>query len=278
MPMVRRMAESGACSQHSLAGLRVLVTRARHQSTGLVTLIEQHGGTAIRFPVIEILPPRDARSARAAMARLDDFALVIFVSPNAVEHGLAMLDRARVAQTRAAFAAVGESTAAALAQAGLSCVLRPAHGASSEALLALAELGATAVAGSEILIVRGEGGRQLLGDTLSKRGARVTYAEVYRRAAPTKNRGGLRPGDSNGGIDTIVITSLAGIENLFAMLGPQAVGWLQEAGYVVVSERLAAHARALGIKEQPVIAAGADDRALLEALRRWRAAHPGDGK
>jgi hypothetical protein len=53
---------------------------------------------------------------------------------------------------------------------------------------------------------------------------------------------------------------------------------LQEAGYVVVSERLAAHARALGIKEQPVIAAGADDRALLEALRRWRAAHPGDGK
>ncbi len=102
------MADSGACgSDHSLAGLRVLVTRARHQSAGLVTLIEQHGGTAIRFPVIEILPARDPRTARAAMARLDDFALVIFVSPNAVEHGLAMLDTAHVAQTRAAFAAVG---------------------------------------------------------------------------------------------------------------------------------------------------------------------------
>lgn len=62
------------------------------------------------------------------------------------------------------------------------------------------------------------------------------------------------------------------------MLGADAVGWLKEAGYVVVSERVAAHARALGIKEQPVIAAGADDRALLEALHWWRAAHPGDGK
>jgi uroporphyrinogen-III synthase len=157
-------------------------------------------------------------------------------------------------------------------------VLRPAAGASSEALLALPELDETVVAGSEILIVRGEGGRQLLGDTLSKRGAQVTYAEVYRRAAPEVNGGGPGSGGSNGGIDIIVITSLAGIENLFAMLGADAAGWLKEAGYVVVSERLAAHARALGIKEQPVIAAGADDRALLAALHRWRAAHPGDGK
>ncbi len=273
------MVDIGACgSDQSLAGLRVLVTRARHQSAGLVTLIEQHGGTAIRFPVIEILPARDPRAARAALDSLDDFALVIFVSPNAVEHGLAILDTARMLGTRAAFAAVGESTAAALAQAGLASVLRPADGASSEALLALPELGEKAVAGSRILIVRGEGGRQLLGDTLSKRGARVTYAEVYRRAAPEMNGGGLGSGGRSGGIDTIVITSLAGIENLFAMLGEGAAGWLKEAGYVVVSERLAAHARALGIKEQPVIAAGADDGSLLEALHRWRVAHPADGK
>ena len=259
----------------ALAGLRVLVTRPRHQSAGLVALIEKHGGTAIRFPVIEILP---TRGSRAALASLDDYALVIFVSPNAVEHGLALMDTARALESRALIAAVGESTAAALEQAGFDAVLRPAQGSSSEALLALPEFDGKAIAGSRILVVRGEGGRQLLGDTLSKRGARVTYAEVYRRAAPTVNGGGLRPGDRNGDIDTIVITSLAGIENLFAMLGADAVGWLKEAGYVVVSERVAAHARALGIKEQPVIAAGADDRALLEALHRWRAAHPGDGK
>ncbi len=259
----------------ALAGLRVLVTRPRRQSAGLVALIEKHGGTAIRFPVIEILP---TRGSRAALASLDDYALVIFVSPNAVEHGLALMDTARALESRALIAAVGESTAAALEQAGFDAVLRPAQGSSSEALLALPEFDGKAIAGSRILVVRGEGGRQLLGDTLSKRGARVTYAEAYRRALPAVNGGGLADRGKNGGIDTIVITSVEGFENLFTMLGKGSAVWLKEAGYVVISERLAVHARALGIKNQAVIAARADDEALLEALVRWRAAHSDDGK
>ena len=262
----------------ALAGLRVLVTRPRHQSAGLVALIEKHGGTAIRFPVIEILPVQDPRAARAALASLDDYARVIFLSPNAVRHGCALMDTARAAETRALIAAVGESTAAALEQAGFDAVLRPARGADSEALLALPELGRKTVAGSRILIVRGEGGRQLLGDTLSNRGARVTYAEVYRRARPEVNGGGLARRGRNGGIDAIVITSLEGMENLFAMLGEAAAAWLKQAGYVVVSERLADYARALGIKDPPVIAARADAEALLEALLRWRAAHSNNGR
>ena len=262
----------------ALAGLRVLVTRPKGQSAGLVALIEQRGGIAFRFPVIDILPVQEPLAVQPALASLDNFDRVIFVSPNAVEHGLAFMDTARVPETRARIAAVGESTAAALGQAGFGCVLRPAEGASSEALLALPELGEKTVAGSRILIVRGEGGRQLLGDTLSKRGARVTYAEVYRRAPPEVDGCGPASGGRNGGIDTIVITSLAGLENLFAMLGRGAAGWLKEAGYIVVSERLAAHARALGVRGQPVIAAGADDGSLLEALLRWRAVHPEDGK
>ncbi len=261
----------------ALAGLRVLVTRPPHQSAGLVALIERHGGTAIRFPVIEILPVQDTRAARAALESLDDHACVIFISPNAVRHGCALVDTARASETRAVIAAVGESTAAALEQAGFEAVLWPARGASSEALLALPELDGKTVAGSRILIVRGEGGRQLLGDTLSKRGARVTYAEVYRRARPEVNGDELARRGRSGGIDAIVITSLEGLENLFAMLGEGSAVWLKQAGYVVVSERLAAHARALGIKDQPVIAAGADTEALLEALLRWRATHSNDG-
>ncbi len=261
----------------ALAGLRVLVTRPPHQSAGLVALIEKHGGTAIRFPVIEILPVQDARAARAALASLDDYARVIFISPNAVRHACALMDTAPAPETRALIAAVGESTAATLEQAGFDAVLRPAQGASSEALLALPEFDGKTVAGSRILIVRGIGGRQLLGDTLSKRGARVTYAEVYRRARPEVNGDGLARRGRNGGIDAIVITSLEGLENLFAMLGDGAAAWLKQAGYVVVSERLADYARALGIKDPPVIAARADAEALLEALLRWRETHSNNG-
>jgi uroporphyrinogen-III synthase len=53
-------------------------------------------------------------------------------------------------------------------------------------------------------------------------------------------------------------------------MGEGAAGWLKNAGYVVASERLADRARALGIREQPVVATGADDESLLEALIRWR--------
>lgn len=257
-----------------LVGLRVLVTRPRHQSAALAALIETHGGTAIRFPVIEILPAREPQAARAAMATLDDFSLAIFISPNAVEQGFALM---KGVPRRARIAAVGEGSAAALEQAGIRNVLRPADGASSEALLALPDLGADAVAGSRVLIVRGEGGRQLLGDTLSKRGARVTYAEVYRRARPEVDADGVVQQGRTGGIDAIVVTSVQGLENLFDMLGEGDAEWLERAGYVVISERLATRARALGVSGQPVVAARADDEALVEALIRWRAGHADNG-
>lgn len=273
------MVDAGACSSgDALAGLCVLVTRPRHQSDGLVALIEERGGTVLRFPVTDILPARDPRAARAALAALDDFTWVIFLSPNAVVHGLALMDTARARKTRARLMAVGETTARALEQAGFGSVLRPTEGSSSEALLALPELAAAKVAGSRILIVRGEKGRRLLGDTLSKRGARVTYAEVYRRERPQVNGAALADRGRNGGIDTIVITSLGGLENLFTMLGEDAAGWLKEACFVVASERLAARAREFGIRNQPVIASGADDDSLLEALLRWRAANSDSGK
>ena len=259
----------------ALAGMQVLVTRAQHQSEPLAALIDAHGGTAIRFPVIDIVAPQDSRAARAAMAKLDDYSLVIFVSPNAVEHGLA---HSSSAPTRARMVAVGEGSAAALEQAGLGPVLRPAEGASSEALLALRELGEDAVSGSRVLIVRGEGGRQLLGGTLSKRGARVTYAEVYRRAKPEVDVGRIAERGRAGGIDTVIVTSLQGFDNLFKMLGDGDAAWLKKTGYVVISERLAARARALGIMDPPVVAARADDDALVEALIRWRTEHPKDAE
>lgn len=273
------MADPGARdSGGALAGLRVLVTRPRGQSTGLVALIEGCGGVAIPFPVIDILPMQEPRAARLALQSLDSFDRVIFVSPNAVEHGLALMDDDKPRQTRAVLMAVGASTAAALERAGFVAVLRPAGSASSEALLALPELQADGVAASRILIVRGEGGRELLGNTLSKRGARVQYAEVYRRARPAPDDGSLIERGAAGGIDTIVITSVQGLENLFEMLGEGALGWLRKTGYVVASDRLATRVQAIGIVEPSVIAAGADDEALLGALLRWCEAHRDNGK
>jgi uroporphyrinogen-III synthase len=277
MPMAGTMAEAGLAPR-SLAGLRVLVTRPRHQSDGLVSLIEGHGGVAVRFPVIEVVPvedPGSLQAVREAFASLGDDDMTIFVSPNAVEHGLALAGDA--AGIRGTVAAVGARTAAALEAAGRARVVCPTEGASSEALLALPELAAAAVAGSRILIVRGEGGRPVLGDTLSKRGARVAYAEVYRRERPGSDPAGVAELGAGGGIDAIVVTSVEGFENLFSALGQASSAWLRDAGYVVASQRVGEHGRELGVAEMPLVAAGADDEALLEALLRWRGKHPDTG-
>lgn len=272
------MAEHDLCdSRTGLAGLSVLVTRPRHQGAGLAALIEAHGGTALRFPVIDIVAPRNPRAAQAALASLDDYDRIIFISPNAVSHAIALIDIEHARACAVRLLAVGESTAVALQQAGFKRVLHPAQGSSSEALLAMAELQSAQVDGSRILIVKGEEGRPLLAETLARRGARVACAEVYRRARPQVDASALVERGRNGGIDTIIVTSIEGLENLFALLGKGADAWLQEAGYVVVSERLAVRARELGVREQPLIAAGADDASLLEALLVWRANHSHTG-
>lgn len=257
-----------------LAGTRVLVTRPRHQSAGLASLVASRGGVPIEFPVIEILPARDLGPARDALASLDDRATVIFVSPNAVRHGVALMGHA---DSPARVVAVGETTAAALEAAGFAPVLRPAGGASSEALLALPELAPASVAGTRVVIVRGEGGRALLGETLSARGARVAYAEVYRRAPAAADAERIAELGAGGGIDVVVVTSVEGLENLFAALGGPAAGWLREVGYVVASQRIARFGQSLGVSEAPVVADGATDEALLDALIRWRGAHRASG-
>ena len=256
----------------ALAGVGVLVTRPRGQSDDLISRIEARGARAIRFPVIEIAPAADADAARAAMRAIDEASLAVFTSVNAVEHGIALLDEI---PRRVRVAAIGARSAARLEQAGFEQVLCPRDGASSEALLTLAALAPEEIDGKQVLIVRGEGGRELLATTLAERGARVRYAEVYRRVRPRSDAALVAREGRAGGIDVIVATSVEGLENLFAMLGESEIGWLVRAGFVVLSERIAARALALGVCAPPVVAGRAGDEGIVDALIRWREAGGG---
>ena len=74
-----------------LQGKRILVTRPAEQADGLAARIAAQGGQAVRFPLIGILPLEDGRELDELAARLDAFTLALFVSPNAVAHGLGRL-------------------------------------------------------------------------------------------------------------------------------------------------------------------------------------------
>ena len=254
--------------QRTLAGVRVLVTRPRDQAENLVRLIEARGGEAIRFPGIEIAEPQDTQALLAVIERLRDFALAIFISPNAVNRAMNLILARGGLPPALRAACVGRGSARELKHFGIENVIVPQGRFDSEALLELPEL--QAVSGKRIVIFRGDGGRELLGDTLKARGAEIEYAECYRRVRPHTDMTPLLRRWARGEIDIVSVTSVDGLHNLFDMVGKAGRHWLIRTPIIVVSERMVEVCRELGFKTEPRVAATASDEAILEAIQAWR--------
>ncbi|HEV8109178.1 MAG TPA: fused uroporphyrinogen-III synthase HemD/membrane protein HemX [Burkholderiales bacterium] len=232
-----------------LQGRGVVVTRPAGQAERLAALVSAAGGRPIVFAAIEIerLPERP-------LPPLEEFELVVFVSPTAVDCGFE-----RIRHSTVRLAALGSGTRRALQALGERDVIAPEDGADSEALLALPEL--HDVAGKRILIVRGEGGRELLGDTLAARGARTEYLECYRRVLPHADPAPLIAAWDRGEVDALTVSSSAGLDNLITLLGvPRLAG----KPIFVNHPRVAERARDAGIPE--LIVAGPGDEETAEAL------------
>ncbi len=216
-----------------LAGIGVLVTRPARQADELIRAVEARGGRVHAFPVIDIVPRAAADIAADAKAlRPPD--IVIFVSANAVRYGLSAF-----AGNDAQFAAVGPATAAAVASAGGHADIVPSAGYDSEHLLAEDSL--KHVAGKTVTIVRGQSGRELLAETLRHRGAHVQYLSVYRREKHRFTAAELSAVEDawrSGGIDAVVVMSVASLDGLLHALPPACLRGLETTRLVGPSERV----------------------------------------
>lgn len=248
-----------------LAGLGILVTRPTHQAGPLAELVRQAGGKPILFPVLEIADLPDLQALHAIIDHLDQFQLAIFISPNAVQKAMNRIRARRTLPAGLRIAAIGKGSQKALAQFGIHDVIAPQQGADSEALLACAEL--QQVAGLRIVIFRGDGGRELLGDELKQRGATVEYAECYRRQKPKVDNAELRYLWARGEINAITVTSTESLRNLYEIAGKLCQQWLKNTPLFVPHERIAQGARELGLKQVFVTEAG--DAGLLAGLTAW---------
>ncbi len=236
----------------SLAGRGIVVTRPRELAEPFARLLERRGARAFVFPAIEIQP----LPAPAALAQLADFNIAVFISPSAVRVSLPAISPWPRGVTAAA---VGSGTRRELERAGVAPVIAPSVGADTEALAALPEM--EDLRGKRVLIVRGEGGRALLGETLAARGARVEYAECYRRVRPGTDAAPLLASWRAGQVHAVTLSSAEALDNFIAMTGPQLSAALP---LFVPHQRVSAHARSRGLRE--LVVAGAGDDEMIERL------------
>ncbi len=251
----------------ALKGVGVLITRPVHQAAPLCRLFETEGAAVTRFPGLDIRPLGDARTGIARLGALDRFDLIVFASANAVRYGAELLDP----QRDLPLAAIGPATARALSQAGYRVSVQPAEGFDSESLLAHPKLGT--VAGHRVLLITGQGGRELLERELERRGAALTRIEVYRRECPSPPADELSALESRferREIQLITATSAEIGKNLLALATPALRRHFDAAHWLVPSARVGELLRQGGLKAPMLQAASAEDQDLVSAAVRWR--------
>ena len=216
-----------------LAGYHVLVTRPAAQAGELVDAIEAAGGTACCFPVIRIVG-RNAGAVAEEFAALPPPDIVIFVSRNAVDYGLSA-----ARGSAAAIAAVGPSTAAAIEALGTHVDIVSKGGFDSEHLLEHPAF--DSVQGTTVTIVRGERGREFLGDSLRARGASVSFLSAYRRemrVADEDEIAALEATWRDGGIDCVTAMSGETFESLVQQLPATTLDLLRSTPLVAPGARV----------------------------------------
>lgn len=251
----------------------VIVTRPDAGGRSLAEALAARGFEALWLPAFEIGPAPDEAAARAALERIADFDLAIFVSPAAARATAALLAGSWPART--AIGAVGAATARAVAQAIAGAQAAPCiapgeakeHDAGSEAFWDA--LTRSALRPQRVLLLRAEGGRAWLADRLAAAGARVTAVAVYSRRARSAGDddiAALRRWREAGRAPAVLVTSSEAVDVLVSQIERAgARDWMRAALALATHARIAERLRAAGFARVAIVAPRTD--AIEAALR-----------
>jgi uroporphyrinogen-III synthase len=244
-------------------GWRLLLTRPAEESSALAATLAQQGIFSSSLPLLAIEALPETGEQRSTLTCLPQYSAVIVVSKPAARLALARLSAAQIAipETQPWFS-VGAATAQVLLERH-PCVHYPDD---SEALLALPQFQqALAVEMPRVLILRGEGGRELLAERLHGQGAQVDYLPLYRRVLPDYPPASLIERVRAERLNALVVSSGQGFVHLHELA---ADDWpeLARLPLFVPSPRVAEMARAAGA-HSVVDCRGASAAALLAALQ-----------
>jgi uroporphyrinogen-III synthase len=202
----------------SLAGKTILITRAAHQAPEFVQLVRNHGGIAVEFPTIEILPPASWERLDRALDGLYMYDGLIFTSANGAEFFFRRMEERHDAiqdlRPKMIFA-VGEKTKQAIERRELTVRAVPEKFTSFDLQKMLEH---EDLNGKAFLFPRGNMGNDQLEGNLKILGAHVDPVVVYRTVQPQReNVDTLRANLLDGSIDAVTFTSASTFQNFQAL-------------------------------------------------------------
>lgn len=250
-------------TEHAIASpIPFLITRPAGKADNLLASLDEADIAYLYQPLITTaqvnLKAQDLQQLQQADA-------VIFVSVSAVN---CLQQQIEATALQAPLLAVGQTTATAL-QRWLNREVAVPDEQRSEGLLQLPQL--QQVAGKQLVVVRGNAGRELIKQSLTARGATVRYVQSYKRLPLPLDGTLLCQQWQLAGIRCIVATSNEILQQLFNLVPLQHQHWLQQCDWIVVSPRMQESAVELGIAAQRItVADNANDSALLAAISQLK--------
>ena len=238
----------------------ILITRPEGKGAALAQQLEQAGYQASLCPVLKITYLTPTSVELSPLVNADK---IIFVSQDAV-HALSALKPA--INTKAQFYGVGQQTADTIYEVfGVRAALPKQH--DSEGLLALKSL--AEVDGSNIVLVKGIGGRPEIAKTLKQRGAFLNNCVVYQREPVAQQPADWIDHWQSQNVHGIVITSNAAVDAIFNTLTAAQLTWLQQCEFYVASERIGDYLQQQKINSTHIhTAAGASDHAMFACINQ----------
>ena len=237
------------------------------QADNFISLLHDLGGRGIHLPSIEILPVKHSSQLENLAPQLTSFHIIIFISPNAAKNSITWFEKSLKSTNIGKIACIGKGTQKTLHTLNIGVDLCPDTLFNSEALLKLSEFDKEKINNKTILIIKGEGGRTFLADTLIKRGAKVETADVYRRQVPNTDTQPFIELFANHQIQWTTVTSNEALKNLYHMLNKQGQAQLLQTQLIVASHSCQQLAQQLGFK-QIFQAQSATDLDMLNTIKQ----------
>ncbi|MFT5814200.1 MAG: uroporphyrinogen-III synthase [Psychroserpens sp.] len=237
--------------------LKLLITRPEKAGRDLQNRLQEQGYQSYCQPCFDYQDGANLEQLQALQSQLT-YPIVIFISVAAVEFANKLMPI--LLWPAQEIIAVGSATQQVLKTLGVSALVPIKH--DSEGLLALASL--KNVQAKKVMIVRGDGGRELIAEALRSRGASVHYFESYRRVWRNYSLDVIKTWHQQQ-INCILITSNALLEFIVNLIKESDSYWQEQCLWVVASNRIAIKAEKMGIS-RIINANGASTKAIINAL------------